>query len=374
VSWSPDGKQLLTASGDKTSKIWNVEDGSVAKTFTFPDDFDIGGQQISCLWHKGEKKEYLISVSLSGSINYLDIENPNQPYVIQGVSAAPTDLKLDPGSEAFYVTNQDGQVTRFDWKTGIGKFVSGKGHGKTVKAVAISGDSLLTVGYDDRLRINDKKTNKWSADALALGGQPVHIAVGKKDQSLVAVGLANNKLVLVRKGEIKGTTAVDFVPLYVDFSGDDTELVVGGKDKKVHFFSVGSDGFKHTKEYKDSDKEVVVAHYRPDQSLVSTVDKDKRIYFYNKEGKNLNALGWEYHAATVTTGAWSPSGKRYATGSADESIIIWSDFTKFSDDARVHIKDAHCSGVEFVAFWDEDTLVSLGSDRSIRIWDLPKSS
>jgi len=283
-------------------------------------------------------------------------------------------LKLDHGSEAFYVSNLDGQVSRFDWKTGIGKFLTGKGHGKAVKALTSSGDSLITVGLDDRLRVNDKKSNKWSTDAIALGGQPVHVTSGKKDSTLVAVALANSNLVLLHKGTIKGTTSIGFVPNYVDFSADDSELVVGGKDKKVHFFSVTGDGFKHTKEYKESDKEVIIAHYRPDQSLVATVDRDKRIYFFNKDGKNLNSLGWEYHAATVSAGAWSPSGKRYATGSADESIIVWSDLTKFSEDSRLLIKDAHCTGVDFVAFWDEDTLVSVGSDRSIRIWDLPKSS
>jgi len=244
----------------------------------------------------------------------------------------------------------DGQVSRFDWKTGVGKFVQGKGHGKAVKAVAVSGDSLLTVGLDDRLRVNDKKSLKWSSDALALGGQPTHITVGKKDSSLIAVALANQNLVLIQKGTIKGTTSITFVPNYIDFSADDSELVVGGKDKKVHFFSVSGDGFKHTKEYKESDKEVLIAHYRPDQSLVATVDRDKRIYFYNKDGKNLNPLGWEYHSASVTAGAWSPSGKRYATGAADESIIVWSDFTKFSDDARLTIKEGHCQGSSFLLF------------------------
>jgi len=34
ISWSPDSTRLLSASGDKTSKIWDVNVNSVVSTFT----------------------------------------------------------------------------------------------------------------------------------------------------------------------------------------------------------------------------------------------------------------------------------------------------------------------------------------------------
>jgi len=241
-----------------------------------------------------------------------------------------------------------------------------------VKAITLSGDHVATVGFDDRLRLSSKSSSAYSTDAVALGGQPTSVASGHKDPTLLAVGLTNSKLVLLKGGEIKTTLDLSYVPNGVSFSRDDSHLVVAGKDKKVHFYNVTSSGLTAAgKEFKESDKEVILAHYNHDGSLLATIDKDKRIYFYNTEGKNLNPLGWEYHAATVTHGAWSPSGARYATGSADETIIIWSDFKKFSEDTRLLIPDAHSQGVEFVAFWDENTLISVGSDRSVKIWDLP---
>ena len=45
-------------------------------------EFKMGGaiedQQVSCLW----QDDYLLSVSVSGHINYLDRSNPNQPLRI----------------------------------------------------------------------------------------------------------------------------------------------------------------------------------------------------------------------------------------------------------------------------------------------------
>jgi WD40 repeat protein len=371
-SWSPDGKQILTASGDKTAKVWNIEDGACVATFNLGNE--IADQQVSALWHKGDKKEYLITVSLSGAINFLNKDKPSEVYSVQGILAAPTDLKLSVSEGHFYVSNIDGFVTKFDFKEGNGKFFTGKGHGKNVHSVAVSGKSLITVGFDDKLRYNDIKGVTFGTDALALGGQPTALAVGKKDSSVIAVGLANSKLLYVKDGAIKSTLDLGYVPLSIDFSIDDKEIAVGGKDKKVHFYTVGAGSFTKGKEYKDSDKEVTHVRFRPDGSLLATIDKDRRLYFYNNEGKNLNPLGWEYHSATVSCGAWSPSGARFATGSADETILVWSDFKTFKDESRIHIKDAHSQGVEQIAFWDENTLISVGSDRSTRIWDLPSLS
>lgn len=76
VSWSPDSNQLISASGDKTVKLWDVGAGTAVTTFKL--GTDVSDQQLGCLW----QGQHLLSISLSGYINYLDKNNPERPIRI----------------------------------------------------------------------------------------------------------------------------------------------------------------------------------------------------------------------------------------------------------------------------------------------------
>ena len=73
VSWSPDSSKLISASGDKTVKLWDMGTSTALTTFNM--GADVMDQQLGCLW----QKDHLLSISLSGYINYLDKNNPDRP-------------------------------------------------------------------------------------------------------------------------------------------------------------------------------------------------------------------------------------------------------------------------------------------------------
>jgi len=72
-----------------------------------------------------------------------------------------------------------------------------------------------------------------------------------------------------------------------------------------------------------------------------------------------------YHAAPIVTVAWSPDGKYIASGSEDNTIIIWNpENGKFMQRLQGHTKPI-CSVV-----WSSDskTLVSCSEDGSVKVW------
>lgn len=76
---------------------------------------EVEDQQVSCLW----QGEYLLSVSLSGFISYLDVNNPATPIrVIKGHNKPITALTLSPDRNTVYTGSHDGFITRWNAKTG----------------------------------------------------------------------------------------------------------------------------------------------------------------------------------------------------------------------------------------------------------------
>ncbi|VEN53481.1 unnamed protein product [Callosobruchus maculatus] len=147
VAWSPDGKQLLTASGDKTAKLWDVETRQVLSEFVM--GTTVEDQQVSCLW----QNNYLLTVSLSGFINYLDVNDPTKPLrVVKGQHKPITSLALSEDRTSIFTASHDGCVTRWNAETGENDRVGGTGHGNQVNGMKAMEGILYTCGIDDSLR------------------------------------------------------------------------------------------------------------------------------------------------------------------------------------------------------------------------------
>jgi WD40 repeat protein len=344
-----------------------MDSGACKTTFHFSKKPQVEDMQISCLWHE----DYLLSVSLSGAINFLDVAHPDQPKkVVQGHSTNLCGLAADVKGGMFYVSDMDGRVGAWNYKTGECHWLAGKGHEKTVVGLALScdGKTLASVGLDDKIRLNSVDSHSFKEDATSLGGKPVSVAAANKDKDLFAVVTAQEKLVLIRGSKITSTTDLGCRPNHVVFSPNDNQVAVSGKDYKIHLFDISHDTAKQGKVYDNHLKEVNLCTYNKDGSMLVSAGKDRNIYVWVGD-KAQNASGWCFHNAQVTDASFAPSQDRIVTCSADESIMIWKDLKSF-DNTKTTIDASHCAGVERVMFWDDSTILSLGSDRVIKTWQV----
>jgi WD40 repeat protein len=365
---SSDGKRVLTASADKTAKIWNLESGAVETTFNFGNGVE--DQQVGALWIG----DHLLTVSLSGCINYLDPASPAQPKrVLHGCNTGISSLALNPGAALAFVSEIEGRVTRWDLKSCASAWSDSR-NGVAIHASALSADQklLYVVGADDSLRALDCASMRFTDARTPMGGAPKCVTASKKDAGLVVVGVAQGKVQVVRNGNVVHTLAVSYAPLAVALSPDDSELAVAGDDRKIHVLNLAANGTLSEKPAPDVQCLSDFVTYSPDGHFLSVAERGRKIYILDRQKAfaTVNEFLWEFHNAAVRSIAWKPSGTAVATCSLDQRIILWTDTVAFASEKKQVLELAHAGGVSASAFLDDSTLVTCGNDVCLKTWAL----
>jgi len=238
-------------------------------------------------------------------------------------------------------------------------------------AVAADGKHVWTVSLDgDKVRYNDAEKLLWD-NPTALGGQPVALAAANKDPNLAVCALFQNKIVTLRSGKVVTPEAISYRPCCIAFSADDQFVAVGGEDKKVHIYKVDTKAatLKESAVYTGGHLgRVLTVRWSADSKFLVSADSSRMICIFDSAGKQQNSTSWTFHNASVTEVAWPASGSsQLATCSQDQDVLVWTDLKTFEHQMQ-RIQLAHPLGVDHVAFVDDNTLITSGADRAIRVW------
>jgi len=363
VAWSPDGKQLLTSSGDKTARLWDVETRQIVTEFKLGDTVE--DQQVSCLW----QGQYLLSVSLSGFINYLDVNNPEKPLrVIKGHNKPITVLTLSEDRSNIFTGSHDGFVTNWNAESGENERIDGVGHGNQINGMKPNNGILYTCGIDDSLKKINIEGNKYLPQDLKLGSQPRGMDI-LKERNIVITATVNDVHVIQDDRKLS-SIKVSYEPSSVSVSAQNNHVAVGGTgDYKIHIYELNSAGnLTEIKELTQLGAITDVA-YSPDEKYLVTCDAYRKVVLYSvPEYEPAIKQEWGFHNAKVNCVAWSPNSLLVASGSLDTSIIVWS---VEKPAKHIIIKNAHAqSQVTRLAWLDNTTLVSVGQDCNTKLWNI----
>ena len=361
VAWSPDGTKILSASGDKTCKLWDASTMSIISEFHLGND--IMDQQVSCLW----QGQHVLSVSLSGFINYLDLNNPDKPLkVIKGHNKSITALAISPDKSTIFTASHDAAVMFWDVASGSHDRIKGIGHSNQVQNMAVNSEYIYTCSLDDTMKAISTVDHQYRTDSIKFDSQPRGMACISGDTVLVA---GYNEISVVRGGQKVSSHPIDFEGQCISAHPEESDVAVGGgKDNKVHIFLLNGSNFspKTTLEHRGAITDVA---YSPNGMYLAACDSNRKVVLYNAlTYEPANNQDWCFHTARVNCLAWSPNSLFLASGSLDTNIIIWS---TENPTKHISIKHAHPqSQITRLGWLDNNVLVSSGQDSNIKIWDI----
>ncbi|KAJ3067836.1 hypothetical protein HDU98_008968 [Podochytrium sp. JEL0797] len=356
VSFNKDGSHLLSCSSDGTVKMWDIKSRALEHTFVVGSDVE--SQQVGCLW----QGEYMVSLSLSGDINYFEKGSVAPVKIVKGHQKAITALATISESKTFYTGSYDGQIHA--WSLNNGKLahhaVSGTGHSNQVKGlVAESSGKVVSIGMDDTVRSIEDATKTFSSASTGTNGIPVGVD-SRNGLTVVVTGTGN--ISVTKNGAQTASLSVDWVPTCVALNPSCSEIAIGDEERRVHIFNTDL----HLLQQTDKNRGIITSlAYSPDGTMLASADKDRMILVFNTSDYTVKITQWMFHNARVNSIAWSPDSMHAVSAGLDTNVEVWS---VEKPTKHVAIKQAHLEGVNSAKFLDNETVVSVGQDGGIKVW------
>lgn len=365
-AFSADSKQLLTVSGDKTCKLWDIEHSKVISTITIGPEIE--DMQVAVAWAKAGPLGP-ISASLQGNLNVLDFNTGKVSAVVKAHSGEPVSLSCDwtSANKETYVGDATGCVTRYVGDNA--DFVKGNGHSSNITRIVAKKGKAYSSAFDDTVKGIEGLEFKKTA---SIGSQVQGLSLCDDKPQIVAF-VTTKKAGIVSDGHIIGSVDLSYLGQGVALSPKGDFLVVGEKDPKTpqaNVYAVAADG-KITatdKKCKELLAPPVCMAFSHNGKHFAIGDGLKEVSLW--DGVTFEPIirqRWVYHGSTINALAFSPDSQFIVSGSNDSHIYVWNTQNMGK---KLKVPFAHKTGVNGVDWMGPNTIVSCGADRCVRVWDI----
>ncbi|KAJ2077438.1 WD40 repeat-like protein [Coemansia sp. RSA 988] len=367
VAWSPDSRYIVTSSSDRTCKFWDIgEDRLVSTTVIGDGSKSPEHQQVGNVW----AGEHIVSLSLSGALNYLQMDSAAPVRVVAGHQRTITAAALTQ-TQTLYTASYDGQLCTWDFSgrlpLGIATPASGSLGGVRVEDAAVSGELVALGLLDGQLRFAEASTVA-AAGAVGLGAAPRSLVFDTAGTAVIAV-LQDDTVVVVRNGQVTRVEFSDDVskaPRVVAVNATTSLVAVGFEDCSVRLYTLSGAALTPTGVcIAEHNREITALAFSADGALLASGDTGGKIIVSRPESGDIVTTRWGAHTARIYKIDWAPDAAHAASASLDGHVIVWSVDTPSS---RIIVRNAHLGGVSTVHFLDNDTVVSTGADAGVKVW------
>ncbi len=350
--FSPDGKSILTASSDKTAKLWDLS-GKCSVTFS-----GHSSSVNSAVFSPDGK--YILTASSDNTAKLWDLSG-KCIVTLSGHSLTVNSAVFSPDGKSILTASTDKTAKLWDLS---GKcMVNLSGHSSSVNSgdFSIDGKSIITASDDNTAKLWDLSgkclvtfsghSNYVNSAVFSPDGKSILTASGDNTAKLWDL---SGKCLVTLLGHSSSVNSADFSPngkSILTASGDKTAKLWNLSIKCIVTLSGHSD-------YVNS------AVFSPDNKFILTASDDNTAKLWDLSGKCL--ITFSGHLSSVNSADFSPNGKLILTASRDGTAKLWDLYGK----CLVTIS-GHSFGVNNAVFSPDGKYILTASyDKTAKLWDL----
>ncbi|MEH2213230.1 nSTAND1 domain-containing NTPase [Nostoc sp.] len=368
VSFSPDGQTIATASFDRTVKLWRTSDGTLIRTLK-----GHTAEVLSLSWSGNGKT--IATGSADRTAKIWQVSDGHLLRTFSGYKDFVNSVSFSPDGEILALASADKTVKL--WRVSDGLLQKTLlGHSAAVSSVAFSPDGQIASASED------KTVRLWRRDGTLLRSIAAHNAgvlsvnFSHDGQTLASTSADSTiKLWSFQDGSLRQTLLGHSIAVYsASFSPDDQTLVSAGADKTVRLWQRDNPLFKTLTGYQG---QLYSVSFSPDGQTLATAGQDTTIKFWRTrdgtlrqtlEGHSTSVYG---HSDEVYGLAFSPDGETLASASLDHYIKLW----RTRDGYMIKTLQGHRSNVNSLSFSpNSQILASASADMTIKLWNIQRKA
>ena len=361
VSFSPDGKNIASGSGDRTVKIWETQTSKCIKALQ-GHTHDVSSVSFS------PDGKYIASGSHDKTVKIWEVQTSNCITTLEGHTGGV--LSVSFSSEGKYIASGSIDKTVKIWEVQTSKCITTlQGHTGWVNSVSFSPDGKhIASGSGDGVKIWEVLTSncittlknpRGGVGSVRFSPDGKYIASGLDDDLVKIWEVQTSKCIITLRGHAGRVTSVRFSP-------DGKYIASGSWDNAVKIWEVQTS--KCIKTLQGHTHHVTSLSFSPDGKYIVSGSGDKTVKIWEVQTSNCIAI-LQGHTGEGRSVCFSGDGKYLASGSNDKTVKIWETQTS----KCITTLQGHTWWVNSVSFSEDGKYTVSGGDQTVKIWETQTS-